>query len=157
MHLTIIRTMKLKLIIKIMLLIFSLAAVILAMKLTSSGGFQQGLSQIFYSTDTSKTMRWCPEHVVDFKWEATDLPEQSKTKWLGATPEQIKDIFCVITMDVSDGSDLSQLQFKPMLLAQSAEAKTALLEWNSESKVFRVQGMPFKSASLSRELLDDPK
>ncbi len=139
-----------------MLLIFSLAAVILAMKLTSSGGFQQGLEQIF-STDTSKTMRWCPEHVVDFKWEATYLPEQSKTKWLGATPEQIKDVFCVITMDASDGLDMSQLQFKPLLLAQSAEAKTALLEWNSESNVFRVQGMPFKSASLSRELLDDRK
>ncbi len=148
--------MKLKLIIKIVLLIFSLAAVFLAMKLTSSSGFKQGVNQIFI-TDTAKTMNWCPQHVVDFKWLATDLPKAAQVKWLGATPEQIKDIFCVVTMDASEGLDMSQIQFKPLLLGQSAEAKTALLEWSSESKIFRVQGMPFKSASLSRELLDDPK
>ena len=149
--------MKLKLIIKIVLLIFSLVAVILAMKLTSSGGFKQGMNQIFTAADTEKTMHWCPEHVVDFKWLATDLPKAAQVKWLGATPEQIKDIFCLVTMDASEGFDMSQIQFKPLLLAQSAEAKTALLEWNPESNIFRVQGMPFKSASLSRELLDDPK
>ncbi len=131
------------------------------MQIFSSSSFKDGVNQLFAS-DTSQTMRWCPDHVVDFQWQDTNLAPAAQAKWSQAKPEQIKKAFCSITMDsgktnASDQLNLSQLQFKPLLLAQSAEAKTALLEWNPESKAFRVQGMLFKSASLSRELLDDPK
>ena len=148
--------MKSKLIIKVVLLAFSLGMVILAMQLFASNSFKDGVNQMF-STDTGKTMRWCPNHVVDFQWQDPNLAPAAQTKWSHAKPEQVRKAFCSVTMDTPDGTDLTQLQFKPLLMAQSAEAKTATLEWNPESRAFRVQGMPFKSASLSRELLDDPK
>lgn len=148
--------MKSKLIVKVVLLVFSLGMVILAMQLFASSSFKDGVNQMF-SADTGKTMRWCPDHVVDFQWQDPNLPQVTQAKWAQAKPEQVRKAFCSVTMDTPDTTDLSQLRFKPLLMAQSAEAKTATLEWSPESKVFRVQGMPFKSTSLSRELLDDPK
>lgn len=145
-----------KLIIKIVILTFCLAMVAAAMKLSTSTNFKEGIDQLF-SMDSGTTMKWCPDHVVDFQWVDPAMPAAFVAKWQSAKPEQIKSRFCAVTMEPLSGPDTAQLQFKPLLLAQSAEAKTALLEWNSELRVFRVQGMPFKSASLSRELLDDPK
>ncbi len=152
--------MKLKLIIKVVLLFFSLVAVILAMKLTASGNFKQGINQMFAADTTSatpKVMHWCPEHVVDFKWTAAAMTSSTQARWMGANPEQIKQTFCTTTMESVAGLDISQVQFKPLLQAYSAEAKTATLEWSPESNIFRVLDLPFKSSSLSRELLDDPK
>ena len=149
-----------KLIFKVIALVFFLGLVIMSMKFSNSGNFKEGLGQIF-AVDGEKTMSWCPDHVVDFQWTTSDLPEKTKAKWVSAKADAVKSQFCTIPTDPVDhqkmNTDVATIQFKPLLLAQSAEAKTALLEWNPESKLFRVQGMPFKSTSLYLELVDDSK
>ena len=104
-----------------------------------------------------QTMKWCPEHTVDFQWVEKGLSAQSNSNWAQASSKSIEKTFCAPVMEPITDIDLAQVEFKPLLLAQSAEAKTALLEWAPQSHLFRVQGMPFKSARLSRELLDEAK
>lgn len=147
--------MKLKLILKVSLLAFCLVFVIAAMKLTSSSGFKQEITQMF-STNL-QTMKWCPEHTVDFQWLEKNLNAQSNSNWTQASSKTIEKTFCAPVMEPITGVDPAKAQFKPLLLAQSAEAKTAVLEWAPKEHLFRVQGMPFKSARLSRELVDETK
>ena len=147
--------MKLKFIFRLLFLIFCLAVVILAMQFSSSSSFKDSLNQIF-ATDI-KTLKWCPDHVVDFKWLEKNLKFKGLEKWTMATPKQIEKTFCAVAMEPVNLPNLPQIELHPLVEAQSAEAKTALLEWNPESKLYRVQGMLFKSTSLSRELLDDAK
>ena len=147
--------MKLKLILKVSLLVFCLVFVIAAMKLTSSSTFKQEIAQIF-STNL-KTMKWCPEHTVDFQWLEKNLNAQANSNWSNASSDSIRKTFCSPVMEPVSDVDMARVEFKPLLLAQSAEAKTALLEWAPQSHLYRVQGMPFKSARLSRELLDETK
>lgn len=148
-------SMKLKLFLKVSLLAFCLVIVIAAMNLTSSAGFKQDISQIFSSN--LQTMKWCPEHTIDFQWLEKNLNAQASSNWSNASSKLIEKTFCSLVMEPVVDVDLAQVVFKPLLLAQSAEAKTALLEWSPQSHLFRVQGMPFKSTRLSRELLDEPK
>ncbi|OFZ28638.1 MAG: hypothetical protein A2622_05990 [Bdellovibrionales bacterium RIFCSPHIGHO2_01_FULL_40_29] len=145
-----------KLLIKVLVLGFGLAMVITTMKFSNSSHFKEGINQLF-AVDSGKNLRWCPDHVVEFQWMSPALPSSVTTRWSAAKARDVQNVFCEVAMEATDGLNLTQIQFTPLLLAQSAEGKTALLEWSPESKVFRVQGMPFKSARLSRELLDDPK
>lgn len=147
--------MKQKLILKVSFLICCLILVVIIMNYSTSIRFKQGLSQFF--SESGQTMKWCPEHVIDFKWLEESLTLQAKEKWSHATPKQIQEVFCSVLIEPIENRDLTKIQFKPLLLALSAEAKSALLEWSPESKMYRVQGMPFKSTRLTRELLDDPK
>lgn len=147
--------MKLKLILKVSLLVFCLVIVIAAMKMTSSTSFKQDISQIFATN--LQTMKWCPDHTVDFQWLEKNLNAQASSSWSQASSKDIEKTFCAPVMEPVNGVDLAQVEFKPLLLAQSAEAKKAVLEWAPQSHLFRVQGMPFKSARLSRELLDETK
>lgn len=147
--------MKLKFIFRLIFLVFCLALVIAAMQLSSSSGFKDGLNQIF-ATDV-KTLKWCPNHVVDFNWLEKNMKLKGLEKWMAASPKQIEKTFCSLAMEPVNLPNLPQLELRPLVEAQSAEAKTALLEWNPESKLYRVQGMLFKSSSLSRELLDADK
>ncbi|MBC7420956.1 MAG: hypothetical protein H7328_09525 [Bdellovibrio sp.] len=103
----------------------------------------------FFGFDV-KVYTWCPNHTVDFQWKNEAIPE----KWKKASPSEIQAKFCQVSMEPIRNVDLAKLTFKPLLKAQSATAQTALLEWNSEAHVFRAQGLPFYSSSLSRELVD---
>ena len=147
--------MKLKFIFRLVFLVICLALVILAMRFSGSSSFKDGLNEIFV-TDV-KTLKWCPDHVVDFKWLEKNLKSKGLEKWSNASPKQIEKTFCAVAMEPVNPPSSPQIELHPLVEAQSAEAKTALLEWNPESKLYRVQGMLFKSSSLSRELLDDAK
>lgn len=147
--------MNAKLIFKVSFLVFCLVLVFLAIKTSKSNTFQDGLNQIF-TTDV-KIMKWCPDHVVDFNWLEKNFSKKFVDQWVLATPSKIESRFCRIPLESTEVANFDAIKFKPLLQAQSAEAKTAILEWSPESKLFRVQGITFKSTSLSRELLDETK
>ena len=137
-----------KIFIKVSLLFISLAMVYAAMSFFASGEFKKSVSELFGSN--LKTYSWCPDHSIDFQWVDQTVIE----KWKKASAAEIRERFCVVTLEPLKNTELSQADFKPLLKVQSAEAKSALLEWNRGSSVFQVNGMPFYSPSLSREILD---
>ncbi len=144
-----------KLVYRILFLAFFLVLVVVAMNFTASGGFKAGINDVF-SVET-KIMKWCPDHLVDFQWIETNINQNKLFQWSQAKPAEIRKVFCAIEMEATGDVNLAKVVFKPLLLAQSAEAKSALLEWSLESKVFQVQGVPFKSTRLFRELVDETK
>ncbi len=137
-----------KLIFKIVFLLLCLGIVISAMRCSSSLEFKEQIQQIFSSP--IQRMKWCPDHVVDFQWQDTN--EVINTKFAKMNSAELKNIFCVMPMEPTSDSD-KNISFKPLLKVQSAEAKTAYLEWNPEAKVFRVQGIVFRSSAISQHLL----
>lgn len=137
-----------KVFIKVGILIFALALVVGAMSFFSSNEFKKSVSD-FFGVDI-KAYVWCPEHTVDFEW----IDPMVSAKWRAASVGDIQSRFCKVNLTPIHGIDLKKITFKPLLVAKSAEAKTALLEWSPESNLFQVQGLPFYSTSLSRELLD---
>jgi hypothetical protein len=137
-----------KVFIKVSILVFALCLVWGATSFFASNDFKKSVADLF-ATDV-KTYSWCPDHSIDFEW----LDQAVSEKWKKASSGDIQSRFCKLTLETIQGVDLAKLSFKPLLKVQSAEAKTALLEWNPQSSVFQVNGLPFYSTSLSREILD---
>jgi hypothetical protein len=137
--------MKTKLILKVGFLVICLAIALSLMNFFSSDSFKKELNDIFAAN--VKVMKWCPDHTVDFQWMETDLSNPEIVKWKLKSSDEIKKNFCAISMDAAEIKSTNQ-EFKPLLMAQSAEAKTVLLEWNREMKLFRVQGIVFSSQHL---------
>jgi hypothetical protein len=140
--------MKKNILLKVLSLIFSLLMVVFGIRFFSSSDFKKDLNALFASTH--KTYIWCPDHAIDFTW----LEPQISEKWKQASSSEIQKRFCELTLEPLQNIDLSKISFKPLLIVQSVEAKTAQLDWSSESSVFQVNGLPFYSPSLGREILD---
>ncbi len=134
--------------IKAGILVVALSMVIYAMGFFSTLKFEKSLTE-FFGFDV-KPYTWCPEHTVDFQWQDQGISE----KWKTAAPAAIQAKFCRVALEPIRDVDIQKIVFKPLLKAQSATAQTALLEWNPQTSLFRAQGLPFYSSSLSRELLD---
>lgn len=137
-----------KIFIKVSILFLALAMVYGGISFFSSSEFKQNLSDIFGGG--LKTYSWCPDHTVDFEW----LDQGISQRWKNASWPAIHKRFCKITMEPIKDVDLAKVTFKPLLKVQSAEAKTAQLEWNAELSLFQANGLPFYSTSLAREILD---
>lgn len=138
-----------KIFIKVLLLFISLGLVYAAMSFFASSDFKQSVSDLFGGSSL-KTYGWCPDHSIDFEW----LDASVSPKWKSASADDIRQRFCRVTLKPLLNVDLSKISFKPLLKVQSAEAKTAQLEWSPGTSVFQANGMPFYSTSLGREILD---
>ena len=137
-----------KVFIKVSILFVGLALVYAGIHFFSSKEFKQSLVDLF--ANGQKTYAWCPDHAVDFEW----LDSKISQKWKNASWPSIQKRFCRLTLEPIQNVDLTKLEFQPLLKVRSAEAKTAQLDWNSASSVFQVNGLPFYSPSLAREILD---
>ena len=137
-----------KLMIKISILFFALMLVVVGMNLFSSKDFKHSLENILGKSPQAYS--WCPENSVDFAWLDSNLSD----KWKTAAWPAIQKRFCHLTLEPIQNVDLATVEFVPLLKVQSAEAKSAQLEWNAGLNVFRVNGLPFYSPSLVREILD---
>jgi hypothetical protein len=138
-----------KIFVRVSVLFFGLTLVFAGISFFGSNDFKQSVAEVFGLTDL-KTYSWCPDHVVDFQWMDTNISQ----RWKNASWPSIHNRFCKLTMEPIRDVDLTKLTFKPLLKVQSAEAKTAELQWNAESSIFQINGLPFYSASLVREILD---
>lgn len=137
-----------KIFIKVSILFLALAMVYGGMNFFGSAEFKQNLADIF--GNGLKTYSWCPDHALDFQWMDSSISQ----RWKNASWPSIHKRFCTVTMEPIKNVDLTKISFKPLLKVQSAEAKTAQLEWNAELSLFQANGMPFYSTSLTREILD---
>jgi chaperone required for assembly of F1-ATPase len=129
--------------------VICLAIALSLMNFFSSESFNKDLNDIFAAN--VKTMKWCPDHTVDFQWMESDASFSEIEKWKTKSADEIKNNFCAISMDASEVKSPTK-EFKPLLMAQSAEAKTVLLEWNPLEKLFRVQGIIFASQHMADKL-----
>ncbi len=137
-----------KVFIKVSILFVALALVYAGVRLFSSDEFKQSLTDMFATG--AKTYSWCPEHAVDFQWLDTKISQ----RWKNASWPTIQKRFCRLTLEPIQNLDITKVEFLPLLKVTSAEAKNAQLEWNSSLNVFRVNGLPFYSPSLVREVVD---
>lgn len=142
--------MQMKIILKVLFLVLCLIAAFGLMRLISSTEFKGNLNDVF--TSGGKTMKWCPDHVIDYHWnEHLDSPF-IQTEFKNAPAGKIAEAFCSLPIDDFENEALAFKEFEPLLSVQSAEAKGATLEWNSKEKLFRVQGLVFKSKRLTERL-----
>lgn len=137
-----------KVFIKVSILFFLLAAVLGASRFLSSTDFKNSVNLLF-GLNPTQTLRWCPDHTVDLEWADQNIP----ANWKNASSPDIQKQFCEI--DISHPATVISptVPFKKLLIAHSAEAKTATLEWNPELKLFKSQDMLFFSTILTKELL----
>jgi hypothetical protein len=136
-----------KLFIKVSILFFLLASVLGASRFLGSSDFKNSVNLLF-GLNPSQTLRWCPDNTVDLEWVDQNIP----TNWKNARSQDIQKHFCEIDISHPTIAISPTTEFKKLLIARSAEAKTATLEWNSESKLFKSQDMLFFSTILTKEL-----
>lgn len=134
---------------KALTLTFALLIVILVVRFVNGPEFQESLNTFF--GPPVKTFAWCPDHTTDFKWNDTVLA----TKFSGQSPNNLKKMLCSPAVEPIENIEIDQVEFTPLVSALSAEAKVVELEWNPKNRIFRSQGMPFKSSTLARDLLDE--
>lgn len=131
-----------KLLLRVGFLVICLVIALALMNFVSSGSFKKELNDIF--TSNVKTLKWCPDHTVDFEWLDSSAAFQI---WKDAKPDEIMKNFCVLTVESFEKPN-ADVEFRPLLKANSTEDKVAILEWNSKMQIFRVQGIVFESVSL---------
>ncbi len=140
-----------KIFLQVFMLAILLVMVLMAMGYTKSSNFKS-LVKLVFGVNESKAYTWCPDHAIDFVWK----DPRAKEKFKALDNWTLEKQFCSLEMEPLQGVDLAQIQFKPLLRVQSAEAKVGLLEFSREAKVFQVNGLPFSSTYLRREILDEP-
>lgn len=143
--------MKKNILLKVLILVFAFIMVIFAVQFINSPSFKSTMKMFF--GEPAKTFSWCPAHTTDFKWESSDIKESIKT----AKPTDLVKKLCNPPIEPIQNVEFDKLTFTPLVSAITAEAKIVTLEWNPENQIFKSEGMPFKSSSLIRELLDESK
>lgn len=135
-----------KIIFKVLFLLICLLTVLFLTKYISSTSFKSDLNAIFSSGEN--TMKWCPEHVVDFKWNNKALTQVVYEKWQQANYQEVSEKICSIEMTTMTGVASKDLVFTTLVTSYSADGKMADLLWNADKKIFRVQDISFYSNSL---------
>lgn len=141
--------MNTKLILKVLTLTFGLLLVIMASQYSSSGGMKAAINSLFgVDIAGQQKLNWCADHVVDFTWLSTEVPEKLKKLDIPT----LREDYCELKTEAIQGVDLDKVQWVSLAESSGATGIKTLLEWNQSLRVFRSGGLPFKSSSLSREL-----
>lgn len=138
--------MNFKLIFKISVLVFALVLVVAGRRFFKSADFQKNANEIF--AVEGKPFQWCSPERKTFMWIDTELAARFKNH----PPETIAKKYCLILAESIQGVDLSTIPWTPIAQSVDSEGQKVVLEWNKEKKLYRSDGLPFKSSSLSREI-----
>ena len=138
--------MNFKLIFKISVLVFALVLVVAGRKFFMSTEFHKNANDVF-ATD-AKPFQWCSPERKIFIWLDANLAIQFKNK----PQEELAKSFCLSLAETIQGVDLKSIQWAPIAESVDSEGQKVVLEWNKENKLYRADGLPFKSSSLSREI-----
>ncbi len=60
--------------------------------------------------------------------------------------------FCKIQIQAVQGVDIATLKWQPLAVGLDSEGQQVVLEWNSVQKIFRAEGLPFRSAQFVKQL-----
>lgn len=111
-----------------------------------SPGFQKNANDIF--AVEAKPFQWCSPERKTFIWTDTTLATRFQTQ----PPEALAKTYCLILAESIQGVDLKTVLWIPIAESVDSEGQKVTLEWNKENKLFRANGLPFKSSRLSREI-----
>ena len=87
-------------------------------------------------------MDWCPQGEIKLQFAEGDRQITELDK--------IGD-FCLVTNEPVDKESLDKAQFQPWISAVSQDGKQILLEADHRLKVYKTQGLPFKSQVLDKQ------
>lgn len=138
--------MNIKLIFKIGVLIFALILVFMGRNFFNSAGFQQNATEVF--AVTSSPFQWCSFERNIFVWKQPSLI----VKYKNQSPAQLVKKFCLVHAETIQGVDPKVVIWTTIAESVDSEGQKVILEWNSEKKLYRADGLPFKSSSLSLEI-----
>jgi len=138
--------MNIKLIFKIGVLVFALALVLLGRQFFLSPGFQKNANDIF--AVKAHPFQWCSAERKIFIWAQSQLV----LKYKNQSQDLLAKKFCLIQAETIQGVDVKSVSWTPIAESVDSEGQKVVLEWNIEKKLYRADGLPFKSSSLSREI-----
>lgn len=138
--------MNIKLIFKVSVLLFALVLVIAGRKFFSSSGFQQKANDVFATE--AKSFQWCSADRKIFVWTEPLFMQKYKNQ----PQANLAKRFCLLMAETIQGVDLKTVDWTQIATSVDSEGQTVVLEWNKEKNLFRADGLPFKSSSLSREI-----
>ncbi len=138
--------MNIKLFFKISMLVFALVLVVAGRKFFTSAGFQKNANDVF--AVTASPFQWCTFERKIFVWTDRALA----LKFKAASPEQLAKKFCLVQAETIQGVDIKTVNWTPIAESVDSEGQKVILEWNKEKKLYRADGLPFKSSSLSLEI-----
>lgn len=138
--------MNVKLIFKISVLVFTLILVLAGRKFFMSPGFQKEATEVF--AVSARPFQWCSSERKIFIWTEPVLA----TKYKNQPQEKLAKIFCTAAAEAIQGVDLTSAKWIAIAQAVDSEGQKVILEWDKEKKLFRGDGLPFKSTTLSREI-----
>ena len=111
-----------------------------------SPGFHKNATDVF-ATNASP-FQWCSSLSKVFVWTDSALALKFKT----ITQDQLAKKFCLVQAETIQGVDIKLLNWTPIAESVDSEGQKVILEWNKEKKLYRADGLPFKSSSLSQEI-----
>ncbi|MBC7458763.1 MAG: hypothetical protein H7235_10815 [Bdellovibrionaceae bacterium] len=139
--------MNAKLIFKISILVFGLAAVIFASKYFSSQPFQNSLDDVFQA---GSQFQWCSTTNSKFKWLNPAIAKKTKSVAKNGLAEK----YCFVQMESIQGIDIKIAKWDKLAQGLDSGGQVVYLEWDKGLQIFRAAGLPFKSSVLYKDLTD---
>ena len=139
-----------KIIIKLSLLVLGLVVLFYFKKsleqFSQSSPVQAPVAPVF---DDLKSFQWCSEVQGQFTFKrGNHLLHFSKF-----SDAYIKKQFCTVDMESFAGIDVKKVtSWEVLATAVDSGGGQVLLEWNAEHRLFKADGLPFKSKKLAKKL-----
>ena len=102
-------------------------------------------------TSQAQAFQWCSESSGTIRW----LEPAQQAKFSKLTDHALRKKFCNVELEALSQTEMSTAKWKDLAAAVDSQGAPVKLEWDKDLRVFRAQGLPFKSKKLSRELLDE--
>jgi hypothetical protein len=126
-----------KALIMIVGMIAAFVGLVYAMQYTRSQEFRAAL-ELFLNPQVGKTWAWCPQNTEKLSW--------ADPKILGPAPE-MKQI-CILNTESASITTDDLKNLKPLLVAIAVD-KTRTLEASADLSLFQIDGLPFRSQTLT--------
>lgn len=149
--------MKASLLLKVAVLLMSLAGVIYAIVSLRTNGFgsgdqdQNSAMSLLIGGDY-RPINWCPTPT-----ERVEILDPTGQVMATITDEAETSALCEIMMGAFSSEGVSEADYKTRLIAYDKQGNSKSMEQNLGQSVFRFEGMPFSSPMLIKALERLPK
>ena len=118
-------------------MILALAGLVYAMQYTQSQEFKAAL-ELFLNPQVGKTWAWCPQNTQKLSWANPKIQEP--------TPELNQ--VCILNTESAAVTTDDIKNLRPLLVANAVD-KTRILEASADLSLFQIDGLPFRSQTLT--------